>query len=295
MPRKAITSPPPKQPGYLRALLDPLGTMALWTSQEAAATELTMLAQNAIGMRNHSLWWNYIYLHERYVTMFVPSITDRLPGFPDMDTAVKVGAPSVYNWYYAHKELPMVPWSDSALVDLCLCRHAGFLTDKEVQVPLQDAVSHLDTYFNFDARNQTAPPLWLLASACSRTSEWGALMNACHNSVSNGQPTGISALDRLVVQPAVLWQWQCLQQKDISFLPQDLASQALDTLRMETLNETLRTQCEKHFLSYFPQCKPEADIAFELGGPLWIAPVDKLDGPLTAGMFDSSHEILHLA
>ena len=293
MTKKAITLECPTRAGYLQALLDPLGVMASWTSLDTAKTELELLAYNAVGMRNHSLWWNYIYLHARYVQQFSPEKCDILPGFPDMDTAIKVGAPSVYNWYYEHHQIATTPWADVPFVDLCLSRHSGFIDDLEARALLRDELVHWTSGIAPDAQCQTAPPFWLLASAWAQTPEWGSVLSALHSPLFQGKPAGISALDRLVASPTALWQWQCIGLKDISFLPQDAAIKALDALG--SLNEKMRAQCELHFLDYFPQCKPEADIAFALGAPLWVTPVDMLEGPLVADVFESSHEALHQA
>lgn len=280
------------QPGHLQALLDPLGSMASWTSLATARHELELLASNAIGMRNHSLWWNYIYLHEAYVEKYSPRKTDMLPGFPDMDTAIKVGAPSVYNWYYERHRIPTTPWADVPFVDLSLAKRAGFLADDQARSLLRASLAAWHKNPPPDARRQTAAPLWLLAQAWGTTPEWGALMNVMHGPGAHGQAAGVSILDRLVMDPSILWQWQCLSEKDIGFMGQPAASQALDTLRMGGISDTLRARSESHFLSYFPQCKPEAEIAFALGGPLWISPVEALDSPVLGDVFEAGPEAL---
>ena len=292
---KSIVPVPASRAGYLDSLLDPLGSMAGWTSQKTAEADLELLAHNAIGMRNHSLWWNYIYLYEHYTQKYQPNSDRRnaLPGFPDMDTAIKVGAPSVYNWYYKHQQLPTTPWEDVPFVDLSLVAHAGFLSKDESRDFLAKALATWNSNASPDARRQTAAPFWLLASAWGNTPEWGSLLNMLHGPVAQGQPAGISVLDRKVADPTLLWQWQCLDQKDIGFLPEVEASKALDTLRLGSLSDTLRTRCETHFLSYFPQCKKQAEIAFALGAPLWVPPMDTLDGPLRGDVFEATPEALH--
>jgi hypothetical protein len=132
-----------------------------------------------------------------------------------------------------------------------------------------------------------------MASAWSTTPEWGSLMNVLHDPFAQGQLIGVSTLDRQVVSPSIIWQWQCLRKQDIGFLPYSDAVLALDTLRFGTLNETLRAQCEAHFLSYFPQCKPEADIAFSLGAPLALTSIDVLNNSLPEDLLEPCHEALH--
>ena len=293
MNQKSITAAALTRPGYLQALLDPLGSMSAWTSLTAAKTELELLAHNAIGTRNHSLWWNYIYLHERYVDMFSPGKNDCLPGFPDMDTAIKVGAPSVYNWYYERHKIAPTPWADVPFVDLCLAQHAGFLVHLDARELLRNELAHWTVGTAPDTQLQTYPPFWLLASAWSHTPEWGALLGALNTPLLQGKSIGISTLDRLVVPPSALWQWQCVGLKDIGFLSQEAALKALDGLRMGSLSDNMRSRCESHFLSYFPQCKPEAEIAFALGAPLWVPPMDSFESPLITDMFEVSHEALH--
>lgn len=277
-------------PAHLTALLDPLGSLSSWTDMSAARNDLELLAHNAIGMRNHSLWWNYIYLHERYAERYAPDKRDILPGFPDMDTAVKVGAPDVYNWYYGHKQLPTVDRSNEGLVDLSLCLRAGFLSQEEACDVVKANLS-IWRQSPPDVGREAAPPLWLIAT-WKETPAWGPLLDFFHN-----QPTfesaGIAALDRQVLDPMFLWQWSCLTQKDISFLPPEQATRSLDALRLSSMHESLRGRCEKHFLDYFPHCKPEADIAFALGGPLWVPPLDTLIGELAPDVFESAPEALH--
>lgn len=290
LPSKSIA-----RPAHLEALLNPLGSIVVWTTSVAARDALELLAHSALEQRNHSLWWNYIYLHDRYVQQFSPTDNERLPGFPDMDTSVKVGAPSVNNWYYLHKKIPVWPksWSDVDFCDFSLGVRSG-------AVPIEDAcdmlLARINTWSfgNFpDVRQKKSAPFWLLAEAWHATPVWSSLMRALNDPFSNAQSAGISSLDRQVVAPALIWQWNCLNQRDISFLPQEPASKSLDALRLGNIGDILRAQCESHFLTYFPQCKREAAIAFSLGAPLWIPVADTLSGELLGDVFEPSPEALH--
>ena len=276
----------------LQALLDPLATINSWASLEIVKTELSSLANTAIGTHNHSLWWNYIYLHERYVATFSPVQKDRLPGFPDMDTAIKVGAPPVYNWYYMHHGQTTEPWNTVSFADLCASKSSGFLANIDARSLLRDELHNWTTGDAPDVQRLTAPPFWLIASAWSQSPEWGALLTALHAPFLQGKFAGISLLDRKVACPVALWQWHCVAKKDISFLPQTTAIRALDALRQSSLNDQMRSVCESHFLNYFPQCKPDADIAFALGAPLCTEPIHLLERFSLKDALDSSTETL---
>ena len=281
----SLFSPPSAQ---VQALLSPLACMERWTSKEAARDELELLAYNAIGERSQSLWWNYIYLHEEYVSRFSPEQRDMLPGFPDMDTAVKVSAPSVYNWYYFRHGLPTTPWTDLHFSDLTLCLRAGALSTQEAT----NACLFMQgtNILPFSAHDRDTPPLWLCAT-WSKTSAWVPFLNYVNECALPCAGAGV--LDRHAMAPALLWQWQCTQRKDIGFLTADDAAQALDGLRMKSINDNLRTQCEDHFLSYFPEYKARAEIAFSLGGPLWVDTVESFGPSLSLDVFESGPEALH--
>ena len=210
-----------------------------------------------------------------------------------MDTSVRVGAPSVYNWYYLHKKIPTTSWPDVDFCDFSLGVRSG-------AVPIEDAcdmlLARINTWSfgNFpDVRQKKSAPFWLLAEAWHATPVWSSLMRALNEPFSNTQSSGISILDRQVVAPALIWQWNCLNRKDISFLPQETASKSLDILRLGDIGDVLRVQCESHFLSYFPQCKLDATIAFSLGAPLWLPVADTLGEEPLGNVFELSPEALH--
>lgn len=274
---------------HVHALLAPLECMERWSNKDAARHELLLLASNAIGTRNTSLWWNYIYLHEEYVKQFSPENRDVLPGFPDMDTAVKLGAPSVYNWYYFRHGLPTTPWPDVHFSDLSLCHRARAL---DVQTAVQAGTSLLQQggHFSFSSLDKSTPPVWL-CETWTPTPIWTVLLDCMHE--RNVQGSGVGTLDRLVCQPDFLWQWQCAQQKEIGFLPSETAARALDALRMKPIGDGLRVQCERHFLVYFPEYKARAEIAFSLGGPLCADMVESFGAGLSLDVFESGPEALH--
>lgn len=272
----------------VQSLLSPLESLDQWSDKDAARHELQLLVGNAIGTRNTSLWWNYIYLHEEYVARFSPEKHDILPGFPDMDTSVKLGAPSVYNWYYFHHKIPTTPWPDVHFSDLSLCRRAGAV-DAHTANAVASAILR-SSGLPFSPQDKSNPPVWL-CETWARTPIWTELVNCIHN--RSLQAAGVGALDRLVCTPQFLWQWQCSQKKDIGFLPFEDAAKALDALRMKSLDDSLRMLCERHFLAYFPEYKARADIAFSLGGPLWVDPVESLGASLPSDVFESGPEALH--
>lgn len=277
-------------PTYLDAVRNPLG-LSNWATLEEAKTVLSALASHAVVNHNHSVWWNYIHLHNKYVEQFAPTKRDILPGFPDMDTAVKTKAPSVYNWYYAHKGLATTPWNEVPFVDLSLSMQSGFVDKNEANAILERMVQQW-TPRTCDARLGTAPPLWLLASAWRESPHWVPLLNMLHGDRTS-QPVGIGQLDRTVLPAETLWQWQCMAQKDISFLSVDQATRALDTLRLGGMDEYTRSQCEVHFLGYYPQCKTQAEIAFALGAPLWLPQIETLQGVVDPNLFEAGPEALH--
>lgn len=281
-------------PEHLHALFNPLGLMDKWTSKKEARGAMEDLAYCAMGQRSHSLWWNYIYLHEQLVQTFELDKNERLPGFPDMDTAVKVGAPSVYNWYYCHKGIAPTTWSDVDFCDLSVSVQSGFVTRDAAC----EYLNQMTVHFGTPAAQGRAAPLWLLADAWRPTASWGLVLEMVTRAQRSSQviSAGISQLDRQLVDPVALWQWSCMAEQDIDWLPQEQAMQALDQLRFSGNGDTpqiYRRKCENHFLEHFPQCKPLADIAFSLGGPLWVAPLESLDGPSVGDLFTLNDEALH--
>lgn len=286
-----MTAPTTSKSPYLEALLNPM-SKGTWSTLDEGKTALSELASLAIVNHNHSLWWNYIYLHEKYVEQFSPAKNDILPGFPDMDTAVKTKAPSVYNWYYGHRQLDFTPWDAVELVDLSLSVRAGFVDKSQ-------ACTHLDELLRHWSPRDASPvdrrgaPLWLLSSAWQDTPSWVKLLNVLHE--TPGAPNvGVGQIDRKTLPAETIWQWQCLAQKDISFLPADQAMKSLDILRLGGVSERTRSQCEEHFLEYFPQYKAQAEIAFSLGAPLWIPQIDALEGIMDSDVFEAGPEALHV-
>lgn len=266
----------------VQSLLAPLESLDRWLDKDAARHELQLLVCNAIGTRNTSLWWNYIYLHDEYVARFSPDKNDILPGFPDMDTALKLGAPAVYNWYYFHHKIPTTPWPDVHFSDLSLCYRAGALDAQTAFAACTGMLGQPNLFFS--AMDKSTAPVWL-CETWMKTPIWPVLLNFTHG--RSLQLPGVGALDRLVCSPELLWQWQCIQKRDIGFVPSENAAKILDTLRMMPLDDGLRVQCEQHFLDYFPEYKARADIAFSLGGPLWVEKVEPFENGLTADVFEA--------
>lgn len=251
---------------YVQALTKPLQGLDHLHDLSAGKQYLTQVADHAMSCKNTSLWWSYIFLYETYVRQCHPSKNDVLPGFPDMDTAVKFNCPSVYNWYYHHKKIPLVQWDNAFAHDISLAYRLGYLqTDIEPNFSENEAFSQTLYSLNLYMESRQVSPMWLTCT-WSKHAYWPLILEAA---ASKNTPNGLSIIEYASTTALERWQWSCASGiGDLKTLPPQQAALALDALRCAGIKDSFRESIEQRFLHAFPQFNETANIAFALGAPL---------------------------
>ena len=233
--------------------------------------ELASMASMAMSQRDPSCWWLYVLLHTQYTSAYPDA--KPLPGFPDMDTAVKTGCPSIYNWYYHYKKYPLVEIDQMTLTDhLALsfsnpsnCSYdTSWLTKRNWLPDL------------FTLKGGTTLPFWLLKNLTD-SDMWPVILEYTHEPYTS---TTISAPNKIAIQilPAkMIWQYLILDKTLIvGTLKPTLTTleqcTALDELRFSHLSQNvhLMEYAKSNFKTLHPDMDTHINIAFDLDAPLAI-------------------------